>query len=398
MPTTTERLEKIEPTPALLRTYLRQQKHIHVLAMPPEILRAMVPAQFFAMPTHLHHELPIEVVRHHLATMHPEARPWGRARKGKPQPRRWKFSDEEAARLSFVFSDDHYWGLVESMGWGGPRRGVHVGDTYGGVHVGDNDECAFDYDAMRIDLLATLVPLEAEAFSLWHRARLKDLRCIVVWMRENNLDGVTGGPGLWDLTSHIIGLGRVEFNAVMADPHLGYARGQRHDFVENFGYAIPNYADFIKATGVGVLLGARRILKSLKNQKRAEAKEKLQLEINDFLKRQDFVRFVRRRSYTMRWANKLCIISRGAKCTGDGTFSSTTTETGMGIVTHRSRRGLGKISRSTCWYRSMRNLYSDVAEFAPFILEGRALCSGHAHTFPVVEASDYEDKTATSTP
>lgn len=42
-----------------------------------------------------------------------------------------------------------------------------------------------------------------------------------------------------DLLCHIIGLGRSEYDACMADPKVGAARASRNDFKESFEYCIP---------------------------------------------------------------------------------------------------------------------------------------------------------------
>lgn len=53
-----------------------------------------------------------------------------------------------------------------------------------------------------------------------------------------------GGDSVGDCRSHIIGLGKEEYDAVMADLSLGEARYERGDYTEKFSYAFPYRGDF----------------------------------------------------------------------------------------------------------------------------------------------------------
>ncbi len=64
----------------------------------------------------------------------------------------------------------------------------------------------------------------------------------------------TGDDSTWDLCSHVVGLGRDCFLNAFKDPESLITRGKNKDFVENFGYwipdkntkyTIPNSLDFI---------------------------------------------------------------------------------------------------------------------------------------------------------
>lgn len=45
---------------------------------------------------------------------------------------------------------------------------------------------------------------------------------------------------LWDLTAHIVGLGKQEYIENIKNPQKTIERGRNRDFVENFGYYLPN--------------------------------------------------------------------------------------------------------------------------------------------------------------
>lgn len=49
----------------------------------------------------------------------------------------------------------------------------------------------------------------------------------------------TRDDGTWDLCAHVVGLGRSAFIDAMGNPESLVERGKAHDYVENFGYWIP---------------------------------------------------------------------------------------------------------------------------------------------------------------
>ena len=53
-----------------------------------------------------------------------------------------------------------------------------------------------------------------------------------------------GGDSYGDLLSHIVGLGKKEYDAVMKNPKLAGERAARRDFKESFDYAVPFPAEF----------------------------------------------------------------------------------------------------------------------------------------------------------
>jgi len=76
--------------------------------------------------------------------------------------------------------------------------------------------------------------------------KLKDrlYRRLDEWMELNapdldNRGWGTGDDGFDDLCSHIIGLGKKEYDAVMKDPKLAWDRARKGQYKESFSYAIP---------------------------------------------------------------------------------------------------------------------------------------------------------------
>ena len=49
-----------------------------------------------------------------------------------------------------------------------------------------------------------------------------------------------GDDGVWDLCAHVVGLGRSEYLNSCYNPEELIHRAHRRDYVENFGYWIPN--------------------------------------------------------------------------------------------------------------------------------------------------------------
>lgn len=81
---------------------------------------------------------------------------------------------------------------------------------------------------------------DAEAFS----ARFSTLRnalCKVIDEFERKTDErvPVSDDGLSDLTSHVVGLGYIEYYVHLNDPMLLKKRAERHDYKESFAYAIP---------------------------------------------------------------------------------------------------------------------------------------------------------------
>lgn len=122
----------------------------------------------------------------------------------------------------------NFWAIVQSLGWGR----------------------SYDYKAMKADLISRLDEQQAKEFR-GHFSRLKDAlkKKLNDWEQDTGEDLGVGDDGFDDLTSHIIGLGKREYDAVMRDPAKGAARasaryGSPDGYKESFAYAIPYESDY----------------------------------------------------------------------------------------------------------------------------------------------------------
>jgi hypothetical protein len=112
---------------------------------------------------------------------------------------------------------NEFWAEVALMGWG----------TKG------------NYDAIKLALLQKWTPSKAKQMSntcRFLRNRL-DEKCRKV------VKGL-GDDGYGDLLSHIIGLGKEEYDRNMAEPKLAAARAYEYEFKECFSYCLPHKDDF----------------------------------------------------------------------------------------------------------------------------------------------------------
>lgn len=116
---------------------------------------------------------------------------------------------------------EHYefWKIVEQLGWGTQTVDYKVA----GARLRD----------MGLDIKALY-----EVFAQY-KVELKSR--IFDWEKANDQSCRVGDDRFDDLTSHIIGLGRTEYERVMIDPSLAVLRAQKHyepeeGFVESFAY------------------------------------------------------------------------------------------------------------------------------------------------------------------
>jgi len=72
-----------------------------------------------------------------------------------------------------------------------------------------------------------------------------------------------GDDGFGDLLNHVVGLGKEEYEASLADPMRVIKRGQAYDYAESFGYCIP-YGTDIELISKGLYITrARKIVDNL---------------------------------------------------------------------------------------------------------------------------------------
>lgn len=130
-----------------------------------------------------------------------------------------------------AMSESDFWAFIKPFGWGTKTT---------------------DYDAIEKAIMRKLSAEEADDLDQTFR-RLKGrlYKRIEDWERENDRHLGLGDDGFDDLLSHIVGLGKREYDAVMANPELAYERaqaryGSKDGFTESFSYALPSSQDYKK--------------------------------------------------------------------------------------------------------------------------------------------------------
>jgi len=122
-------------------------------------------------------------------------------------------------------SESDFWKITEPYGWGTRTT---------------------DYKKIEKDLMRKLTPDEAEAL----RQVFGKLKGQLYKQLDRAVEGV-GDDSFDDLLSHIIGMGRREYQAVMKDPSLAQARvnapyGSKDGYKESFAYALPSKSDYAR--------------------------------------------------------------------------------------------------------------------------------------------------------
>lgn len=126
-------------------------------------------------------------------------------------------------------SESEFWKIVDDMGWGK----------------------SYDYKAMQKKLLRSMTPEEIDEFhDMFEKLRGKVDRAVIEYRNEHDPGAYVSGDGFGDLTAHIIGLGKREYDAVMRDPSKGWKRYQDGDYRESFSYAVPSSFD-VERMGIG---------------------------------------------------------------------------------------------------------------------------------------------------
>lgn len=116
-------------------------------------------------------------------------------------------------------TDEQFWQEVEKIGWG--RKILKSGTVQKMLSIAWGPE---------------------KSVVIRNRCRFfeKTLNvCLTKWSRQNEKPFGLGDDSFGDLVSHIVGLGRAEYEAVMANPELGYKRAIKRDFEECFNYCLP---------------------------------------------------------------------------------------------------------------------------------------------------------------
>lgn len=141
----------------------------------------------------------------------------------------WKrLSDRHIKELGTWWQDDMFWAAVEHIGWG-------------------RCESCYDIDWKRDDLLARWTYRNAIGFMDLLSKKQKALMEVINIYESMSGESTGGGDDAFsDLTAHIIGLGKSEYEQNMMNPQLAIVRGQANDYKESFRYVVPREMDYEK--------------------------------------------------------------------------------------------------------------------------------------------------------
>jgi len=138
---------------------------------------------------------------------------------------------------------EEFWKTVEGLGWG---------------HKTDGAGKTTDYKKVKKVLMQQWTQAQAkeadEHFSKLRHALYKKL--------DATIEGV-GDDGFGDLIAHIIGLGKAEYDKVLANPELANERVSKRRFVESFSYCLPYKDDYLSKSPDAHAKSAKAIVSSL---------------------------------------------------------------------------------------------------------------------------------------
>lgn len=128
-------------------------------------------------------------------------------------------------KASASMSYNEFWKITEPLGWGTRTT---------------------DYNKIKQHLMETLTPEQGFALiETYLKIRHQLVKQLDRWADENDDSRFQiGDDSFDDLTNHIIGLGKREYEAVLKNPELAAERAAKWDFKESFSYAIPYKSDW----------------------------------------------------------------------------------------------------------------------------------------------------------
>jgi len=147
----------------------------------------------------------------------------------KVDPRRVAIRRVLAGRFQQKRASVDFWKVVDQGGWGHKST---------------------DPNKVKDVLLGLMNQAEAKRFDAQFGKLRRDLqRRINRWENLEDKSLGVSDDGFDDLTSHIVGMGRKEYGAVMGDPELAWERahapyGSKDGYKESFAYAIPDEDDY----------------------------------------------------------------------------------------------------------------------------------------------------------
>lgn len=134
--------------------------------------------------------------------------------------------------LASKMPEPQFWALVDGLGWGTKTT---------------------DYRALKKKLVRNLSPNDAEGFRTTFGQMTANLSRVLTrweedgyeWGQSSNPRSFGLGDDSWsDLLAHIVGLGKREYKAILANPQKALDRARKGDFKESFAYALPYTDDY----------------------------------------------------------------------------------------------------------------------------------------------------------
>lgn len=139
-----------------------------------------------------------------------------------------------------AMSEADFWKLIEPYGWG--RKTI-------------------DYKPIKKSLLGKVPQDEAQALSdAFGKLKGSLAKAVSKWERENDKQLPVSDDGFDDLLSHIIGMGKREYEAALKDPAKVFERANKGDYKESFAYALPYKTDYASLSISKYLSWAKKII------------------------------------------------------------------------------------------------------------------------------------------
>lgn len=134
-------------------------------------------------------------------------------------------------------NEERFWGLVQAVDWSGlcaqGRRPYEAGKK----RMFDLLPTLSDMKAFRQTYQQVTCQL-SEALERWEKDG-ED------WTGDHNPRHFPCSDDSWsDLLAHIVGLGREEYDACVADPERAHKRATAYDYTESFSYCIPYESEY----------------------------------------------------------------------------------------------------------------------------------------------------------
>jgi hypothetical protein len=121
-----------------------------------------------------------------------------------------------------LISDEGCWHLIHILNWG----------------------LDYNFKRCKLELKLALTPKEFNFLKDWVVAKRIALQKHLKTFAEGQGSGFTwgvGDDGFWDLTAHIVGLGKEVYLATLKHPILAKTRADEHAYIENFEYSFGSF-------------------------------------------------------------------------------------------------------------------------------------------------------------